>query len=117
MSENKKEAIAAMQKMARAIQRALSQYGDAIAMGTEPTVVVFQANATPDDPEAKRMWHAGIVYRQHVAPKPEIALGALGHTIAEATIRLDAQAAGGDDVQDLVKEIPGGGVALPDVWE
>lgn len=114
MTENKNEDIAAMQKIARGIQRLLSQYGDPIAMGTEPSVVVFQANAIPGELRVKWMWHAAIVYRQHVAPTPEVALTSLANTITAAAVRLSAS---NDGEQVPVKELPGGVVLLPDVWE
>ena len=118
MSEDKNATATAMQKIARQIQQALSQHGDPIAMGSEPTVVVYQANAAPGAPDDERSWHAAIVYRQHVAPTPARALASLGQTIFDAAARLDAQAAAENDAgEGPVPETPGGGVSLPDVWE
>jgi hypothetical protein len=80
-TQEDQEAQQELRKVAQGVQRLLAEHGDSLAMGTSPSVVIYAANADASNPGEELQWHAGIVYRQHVAPKPLDALKALGRTL------------------------------------
>ena len=103
-------------QIAKGLQELLVTHGQKLSDGTKPSIVVFKASPDPNAPDDQQ-WHAGIVYRQHVATTPRHAMAALGQTllcVIESSGATDTE----DEAPVVIKQLEGGQVQLPgEVWE
>lgn len=95
--------------VAEGAQRLLAQVGDKLVTDTAPSIVLYKANLDPNSPDELK-WHAGVVYRQHVAATPLIALKSLGQTLLSRAQELGALDAEGNTSVAVLK---GGEPVLP----